>query len=54
LVVADMIETTITSGDGEVMTIESPSTETPPPSGAAGNSAGVGPVVAFTITPGGQ
>jgi len=49
-----MIETTITSGDGEVMTIESPSTEKPPPSGGAGNSEGVGTVVEFTITPGGQ
>jgi len=52
--VADMIETTITSGDGEVITIESPSTEAPPPSGGAGDSAGVGSVVEFTITWGGQ
>ena len=54
MVVADIIETTIASGDSEVMTIESPSTEAPPPSGGVGDSAGVGPVVEFTITPGGQ
>jgi len=49
-----MIETTITSGDGEVMTIEFPSTEAPPPSGGAADSARVGSVVEFTITRGGQ
>jgi hypothetical protein len=49
-----MIETTITSGDGEVMTIESPSTEAPPPSGGEGDSAGVGSVVEFTIIRGEQ
>jgi len=49
-----MIETTITSGDGEVITIESPSTEASPPSGGASDSAGVGTVVEFTITRGGQ
>ena len=54
MVVEDMIETTITSGDGEVITIESPSTEAPPPSGGAGDSAGVGFVVEYTITWGGQ
>jgi len=54
LVVADKIDPTITRGDGEVMTIESPSTEAPPPSGGAGDSAGVGSVVEFTITRGGQ
>ena len=54
LVVADAIETTVTTGEGEEIAIESPATEAPPPSGGTGDSAGVGSVVEFTITRGGQ
>ena len=54
LVVADAIETTVTTGEGEEIAIEPPATEAPPPSGGTGDSAGVGSVVEFTITRGGQ
>ena len=54
LFVADVIETTVTTGEGEEIAIVALATEAPPPSGGAGDSAGVGSVVEFTITRGGQ
>jgi hypothetical protein len=54
LVVADAIETIVTTGEGEEIAIESPATDGPPPSGDTGDSAGVGSVVEFTITRAGQ
>lgn len=54
LVVADVIETTVITGEGEEIAIEAPATEAPPPSDGKGDAAGVGSVVEFTITRGGQ
>jgi len=52
--IVDSVETTVTTAGGEDVTTEAPAAETPAPSGGAGDSAGVGSVVEFTITRGGQ
>jgi hypothetical protein len=53
LAIGDSVETTVTTAEGEDVKTEAPATEAPAPASGAGDSAGVGSVVEFTITRGG-